>query len=132
AERVYSVHARDGLDEFSLSAPTFVHEIEDNKFVAEHEFTASTLGFEPVSLQDLQGGDRFYNANIIQSVLEGKGEPAHRNIILLNATFGIHVSGKADSLKQAKQMAVESIDSGAALSVLNRMSEATNDIMEVN
>ncbi|HLR25189.1 MAG TPA: hypothetical protein VK112_04935, partial [Fodinibius sp.] len=93
---------------------------------------ASTLGFEPVSLQDLQGGDRFYNANIIRSVLEGKGEPAHRAIVLLNATFGIHVSGKADSLQQAKQMAVESIDSGAALSVLNRMSEATNDIMEVN
>ena len=132
SERVYSVHARDGLDEFSLSAPTFVHEIEDNEFTAEYEFDASTLGFEPVSLQDLQGGDRFYNANIIRSVLEGKGEPAHRAIVLLNATFGIHVSGKADSLQQAKQMAVESIDSGAALSVLNRMSEATNDIMEVN
>lgn len=130
SERVYSVHSRDGLDEFSLTAPTFVHEIEDNEYVDEREFNAASLGFEPVSLQDLQGGDRFYNANIIRSVLEGKGEQAHRNIVLLNATFGIHVSGKADSLEQAQQMARESIDSGAALKVLKQMSEATNDIME--
>ncbi len=130
SERVYSVHSRDGLDEFSLTAPTFVHEIENNKYVGEEEFNAASLGFDPVSLQDLQGGDRFYNANIIRSVLEGKGEPAHRNIILLNATFGIHVSGKTDSLEEAKQMAEESIDSGAALKKVERMSEVTNDIME--
>lgn len=132
SERVYSVHARDGLDEFSLSAPTFVYEIEGNELKEEHEFDAASLGFDPVSLQDLQGGDRFYNAGIIRSVLEGNAEPAHRNIVLLNATFGIHVSGKADSLQQAKEMAVESVDSGSALQLLHRMSEATNDIMEVS
>jgi len=132
SERVYSVHARDGLDELSLSAPTFIHEVKDNKFTAEHEFDASTLGFSPVSIQDLQGGDRFYNANIIRSVMEGNGEPAHRDIVLLNATFGIHVSGKSDSLEQAKKMAVDSIDSGKALQVLEDMSEATNDIMEID
>lgn len=130
SERVYSVHARDGLDEFSLTAPTFIHEIEDNTFVDEREFNASALGFDPVSLQELQGGDQYYNANIIKSVLKGKGEEAHRNIVLLNATFGIHVSGKADSIEEAKERAIESIDSGAALKVLQRMSEATNDIME--
>ncbi len=113
-----------------MSAPTFIHEIEDNSFVDEREFNASSLGFDPVSLQDLQGGDQYYNANIIRSVLKGKGETAHRDIVLLNATFGIHVSGKADSLEEAKQMAEESIDSGAGLKVLERMSEATNDIME--
>jgi len=130
SERVYSVHSRDGLDELSLTAPTFVHEIEDNEYVGKQEFNAASLGFSPVSLQELQGGDRFYNADLIRSVFEGKGESAHRNIILLNATFGIHVSGKADTLEQAKQMAEDSIDSGAALKKLKRMSEATNDIME--
>ncbi|HKK47284.1 MAG TPA: anthranilate phosphoribosyltransferase [Balneolaceae bacterium] len=132
SERVYSVHSRDGLDEFSLTAPTFIHEIKNNEYVGEKEFNASSLGFSPVSLQDLQGGDRFYNAKIIRSVLEGEGEQAHRDIVLLNATFGIHVSGRADSLEQAKQMALESIDSGAALKTMKRMSEATNDIMESN
>jgi anthranilate phosphoribosyltransferase len=130
SERVYSIHSRDGLDEFSLNAPTFIHEIEGNEYIAEREFAASSLGFNPVSLQKLQGGDRYYNANIIRSVLEGKGKSAHRDIVLLNAMFGIHVSGKADTIKEAQQMAEESIGSGAALKVLKRMSEATNDIME--
>jgi len=132
SERVYSVHSRDGMDELSLNSPTFIHEIKDNEYVGEQEFNASSLGFSPVGLQELEGGDRFYNANIIRSVLEGKGEQAHRNIVLLNATFGIHVSGKADSLEQAKQMALESIDSGAALKTMKHMSEVTNDIMESN
>lgn len=132
SERVYSVHARDGMDEFSLSAPTFIHEVEDNEFVDEREFDAASLGFDPVTLRDLQGGDRFYNANIIRSVLKGEAESAHRNIVLLNATFGIYVSGQADTLQQAKEMAVESVDSGSALKILHRMSEATNDIMEVS
>jgi len=64
--------------------------------------------------------------------MEGNAEGQQRDIVLLNATFGIHVSGKADTLNEAKQMAVESIESGAALKALNRMSEATNDVMNVS
>lgn len=130
SEHVYSVHARDGLDEFSLSAPTFVYEVQGQEVDEQPPFDSAALGFEPVSLQALQGGDAFYNANIIRSVLEGKGEEAHRDIVLLNATFGIHVSGKADSLEQARNMAVKSIDSGAALDAVQRMSEATNSVMK--
>lgn len=129
---IYSVHARDGLDEFSLSAPTFVYEAQKNNVNQWEPYDAASLGFEPVSLQELQGGDAFYNANIIRSVVEGKGEEAHRNIVLLNAAFAIHVAGQADSLEQAKAMAVESIESGEALKALNRMSEATNDIMNIS
>lgn len=130
SRHVYSVHARDGLDEFSLSAPTFVYEVRDEQVEEQPPFDSARLGFEPVSLQALQGGDAFYNANIIRSVMEGKAEEAHRDIVLLNATFGIHVSGKADSLQEARQMAEESIGSGSALNALRRMSEATNDVMK--
>lgn len=132
SEHVYSVHARDGLDEFSLSAPTFVYELQDNSVEEQEPFDPAKLGFDPVSLQQLQGGDAFFNADIIRSILEGEAADAHRNIVLLNATFGIHVSGKADSLQQAKAMAEESINSGAGLQALQRMSEATNDVMNLS
>lgn len=131
SKHVFSVHARDGLDEFSLSAPTFMYELKGSQ-VEEHEpFDSAALGFEPVSLQQLQGGDAYYNADIIRSVLNGTGEQAHRDIILLNATFGIYVSGQAGSLEEALEMARASIDSGAAKKAMQRMSEATNDIMHV-
>lgn len=131
SKRIFSVHARDGLDEFSLSAPTFVYEMEDNEVNDCTTFDPATLGFEPVSLQQLQGGDAFYNADIIRSVLTGDATEAQRNIVVLNATFGIHVSGQSDSLPEAKAMAEESIDSGSALKALERMSEATNDVMNI-
>lgn len=128
---VFSVHARDGLDEFSLSAPTFVYELKEND-IRETTFDFASLDFDPVTLEQLQGGDAFYNADIIRDVLNGTATDAQRHIVLLNATFGIHVSGKSDSLYQAKEMAVESLDSGSAGQVLNRMSEATNDIMDIS
>ena len=131
-EHVFSVHARDGLDEFSLSAPTFLYELEGDKVTEHPPFDPATLGFEPVSLQQLQGGDAFFNADIIRSIMQGKATKAQRDIVLLNATFGIHVSGKSDSLEQAKEMAVESIDSGSAMKALKHMSEATNDVMEIS
>jgi anthranilate phosphoribosyltransferase len=129
---VYSVHARDGLDEFSLSAPTFVYELQNGQVDEQEPFDSASLGFNPAGLQQLQGGDAFYNADIIRSVMEGNAEGPQRDIVLLNATFGIHVSGKTETLEDAKKMAIESIDSGAAMKALNRMSEATNDVMNVS
>jgi len=132
SRHVFSVHARDGLDEFSLSAPTFMYELQDSEVEEHKPFDPASLGFDPVSLQQLQGGDAFYNADIIRSVLQGKGVEAHRNIIMLNATFGIYVSGRAESLEQAKEMARESIDTGSALEALNKLSEASNDVMHIS
>lgn len=131
-EHVYSVHARDGLDELSLSAPTFLFELDGEEVTEHPPFDPASLGFQPVSLQQLQGGDAFYNADIIKSILQGKATEAQRNIVVLNATFGIHVSGKTGSLEEAKKLAEESIDSGSALKALKRMSEATNDVMKVS
>jgi len=131
-EHVYSVHARDGLDELSLSAPTFLFELDGEEVTEHPPFDPARLGFEPVSLQQLQGGDAFFNADIIRSILKREATDAQRNIVVLNATFGIHVSGKAGSLEEAKKMAEESIDSGSALKALKRMSEATNDVMKVS
>jgi anthranilate phosphoribosyltransferase len=128
---VYSVHARDGLDEISLSAPTFIYDLRQHE-IREMSFDFASLDFEAVTLQQLQGGDAFYNAEIIRAVLNGTAAEAQRNIVLINAAFGIHVSGKSDDLKQAKEMAIESIDSGAAMKTLNRMSEATNDMMNLS
>ncbi|HYW36088.1 MAG TPA: anthranilate phosphoribosyltransferase [Balneolaceae bacterium] len=129
---VFSVHARNGMDEIGLSAPTFVYELKDDEVEDLQTFDPVSLGFDPVPMQELQGGDSFYNANIIRNILQGKATEAQRNIVLVNAAFGIRVSGKADSLEQARDMAEDSIDSGAAMDALNRMSEATNDVMNIS
>lgn len=128
SEFVFSVHSRDGLDEVSLSAPTFVFELEDDKITEQPPFDAASLGFNPVGLPKLQGGDAEFNAEIIKSILKETSTEAQRDIVLLNATFGIHASGRTGNLNEAKELAVQSIETGAALKALNRFVEVTKAI----
>lgn len=128
SELVYSVHSRDGMDEVSLSAPTFIFELHKNKINEWDPFDSAALGFQPVALPKLRGGDAATNTGIIKSILDRTSTKAQRDIVLLNATFGIKASGQVDSLEDAKRMAVESIDSGKAKRALNTFIEATNEV----
>lgn len=126
-EFAYTVNAHDGLDEFSLAAQSEVFELNKNLVADAISFDPRSLGFEWVDEDDLKGGDADYNANIIRNIMTDKANDAQRDIVLLNAAFGIHASGKADTLEAAKNMAVESIKSGGAEEALINFVEATND-----
>jgi len=126
----YSVNAHDGLDEVSLSAQSEIFELNNQMINESVVFDPESLGFEWSSLEDLQGGDADYNANIIRSIMENKADQAQKNVVLLNASFGIRVSGKVDRLSEAKEMAVESLESGRALKALDRFIEATKEAKE--
>lgn len=127
-EFAYTVNAHDGLDEVSLSAQSEIFELNKSMITDSVVFDPKSLGFEWADISDLKGGDAEYNAGIIRSILEGSATDAQRDITLLNATFGIHASGKADHLDDAKALAVESLESGNARKALDRFVEVTNDV----
>ena len=124
----YTVNAHDGLDEVSLSAQSEIFELNGTMVKESTTFDPRSLGFEWKDLSKLQGGDGKENAGIITSILKNESTEAQRNVILLNATFAIHASGKVDHLKEAKELAEESLYSGEALKALNRFVEVTNDV----
>lgn len=126
-EFAYTVNAHDGLDEVSLTGQSEVFELKD-RFVSEAiTFDPRSLDFEWVEMAELMGGDAEVNAAIMRNILENKAEPAQTNIIKLNAAFGIHASGKVEHLNEAKELASESLKSGAAKKALERYIEASND-----
>ena len=127
-EFAYTVNAHDGLDEVSLSAQSEIFELNGRMVNESTTFDPRSLGFEWKDLSKLQGGDGKTNAKIIRSILNNDSTDAQRDIILLNATFGIHASGKTDNLEEAKGLAEESLKSGKALQALNRFVEVTNDV----
>lgn len=127
-EMAYTLHAHDGLDEVSLSSKTELFEMQNKRTFNTSTFDPVSLGFKTEPIESLMGGDAEDNAGIIRSILDGKSTDAQRDIVLLNAAFGIRVSGKADSLNEAVSMGRESIHSGAALGKLQRFIEATQDI----
>ena len=115
-------HGRDGLDEISTTTTTKISQMRNGGNVNTFDFDATNLGISQTTLFDLQGGKPEENAGIIKEILKGKTGPK-RDIVLLNAAAGIVVGGKAQSLEEGLKLASESVNSGAALHVLNQLAQ---------
>jgi anthranilate phosphoribosyltransferase len=123
AERALVVAAEDGLDELSLSARTRVIEVADGG-TAEWFVEPGQFGLAPAELEAVAGGTPAENAAVTRAVLAGEAGPK-RDIVLLNAAAAIYVGGLAADLTEGVVKAAESIDSGAAAGVLDKLIAAT-------
>lgn len=127
-EFAYGVHADDGLDEFTNTTTTNVYKLEDGIVSDVSKFDPRMLGLEHVDPVALKGGDAVYNAEIIRNILTNKATDAQLEIVLLNATFGLQASGMYEDIQDAHQMAIESLESGAALKKLEAFVSCTSDL----
>ena len=123
----------DGLDEVSLSTTTQVIQINDGK-LTQSEFNPADLGITSSSISDLLGADAKYNADMTMKIFTGVKGPM-RDAVTLNAAFAI-AAFKADfnlplqtQIANGFVLANKAIDSGAALSVVKKWGELTNEIV---
>jgi anthranilate phosphoribosyltransferase len=121
--RALVVSAEDGLDELSLAARTRVIEVADGR-TAEWFVEPGQFGLAPAELESVAGGTPEENAAVSRAVLGGEPGP-HRDLVVLNAAAAIYVGGLAPDLEQGVAKAEESIGSGAAADVLERLIAAT-------
>ncbi len=126
SRHVLVVHGSDGMDEISISAPTFVAELKDGK-VHEYSIQPEQFGLQPGPLNAIQVGNADEAKNMLLAVLDNQPGAA-RDIVQLNAGAAIYVAGKADSLEQGIQKADELIASGAAKDKLHQLIEISNRI----
>ena len=124
SERAWVVHGLDGLDEVTLDGRTKVAEVSDGA-VRVFEVAPEDFGLESAPLEGLRGGDAEANAAIIRSILSGERRDAGRALVCANAAAALYVGGAAGDLKEAAQLAAESIDSGAALTKLEGLVRAS-------
>ncbi len=118
------VYGQEKLDEISLSAPTTICEIKDGWFKSS-VITPENFGFERCTKDDLRGGTPEENAQITLAILNG--EKGHkRNAVLMNAGAALYIGGKADSMKDGIALAAQIIDSGKALTTLDKLIEVSN------
>lgn len=122
-----TVHATDGLDEISLSAPTWLFEFRDGILSDEPVFfNPSEMRLPMYTLDEIQGGDAYENAEIIRSILDNQATAAQRDIALINAAFGIMAGSDGVLLTEAYEMAKESLFSGAAKSKLSALIQSSH------
>lgn len=119
------VYGQDKLDEISLSAPTTVCEFKDGWFKS-YTIKPEDFGFNSCSKQELVGGTPQENAAITLAILQGKEKGAKRNTVLLNAGAALYIGSKADSFNDGVQLAAQLIDSGRALTTLEKFIEVSN------
>lgn len=124
-KRGFVVHGLDGMDEITLTTETRIAEVTPAG-VNSRLFGPEELGLPRCSMADLRGGDAASNAAIVRGVLSGEKGPK-RDIVLLNAAFGLVAAGKADDPAEGMRMAADAIDSGLAMEQLEKLAELTNE-----
>lgn len=127
SRRAMVAYADDGLDELSVTSPSTVVELTGDGTDFElrtWRLDPADVGLPKATLSDLSGGDAAFNAAAIRAVLGGESG-AHRDIGVLNAAAALVIAGTAGDIASGMALASDSIDSGNAAGVLERMVEVS-------
>jgi anthranilate phosphoribosyltransferase len=124
-KRAWVVHGADGLDELTTTGLSHVAVLDAGK-VSRFQVSPKNAGLPEARPEDLVGGDAAENAAHIRAVLGGNRGP-FRDIVLLNAAAALLVAGKAKTLREGVALAAESIDSGKARAVLEKLIKLSHD-----
>ncbi|MBN8973022.1 MAG: anthranilate phosphoribosyltransferase [Rhizobiales bacterium] len=124
AKSIWVVHGSDGLDEITLTGPTFVAALEGGN-IRTFEVTPDDAGLPRANGDALKGGDADANAVALKGVLDGK-PGAYRDVALLNAAAALIVAGRAKDLKEGVAIGAKALDSGAAAERLKQLIAVSN------
>ena len=115
------VHAEEGLDELGLAGSSIVTEWDERLGETTVSIVApEDVGLKRASIGDLAGGDVATNVAISLAILQGEQGPK-RDATLLNAGAGLYAANAAESIADGVSIAATAIDSGKALSALERL-----------
>ena len=118
SDHVWVVHGSDGLDEVTVTGPTYVAELKDG-VITEFEVSPGDVGLNTSHINALKGGDADVNAQAIRDLLDGQPS-AYRDIVLMNTGAALVVAGLASNLQDGVDKARATIDSGKAKETLEQ------------
>jgi len=120
------VHGEDGMDELTLGARTQIWEVQ-NGMVNTYSISPAELAMPQVPVENIKGGTREENANMLRQILQGQAIPA-RDVVLLNSAAVLVVGGKVHDIKEGLSLAREAIDSGAASAKLDGLVQLSQQL----
>ncbi len=123
--RGVSVCGSDGLDEITVTGPTYCCEIKGDE-LTPFTITPEQFGLKRSELKDIIGGDPAENVEITKAILSGKEKGAKRDIVVMNAGIGIYIGRDDISMEEGVKMAADLIDSGKAYEKMEEFVRATH------
>ncbi len=128
SEHALVVHGEDGLDEFTLAAPTQVAELREGA-VRCYTVTPEALGIERRPVLGLRVDSADASARLIRAALAGDNDDAAA-LIALNAGATLYVAGVAGSLRDGVRLAEDLVATGQAAEKLKAFIDFTRLMAE--
>lgn len=116
------VHALDGYDEISLTGNTLIVNRNGENIMSPEDFY-----HQKINPSSIFGGSTVQDAaKMFLSILDNQSTVEQREVVLANAALAIVTIDPNLSLIDAKQQALEAIESGSAKTNLDRLVSITN------
>jgi len=123
ARRAFVIHGAGGLDEISLAGETQVAEVRNGR-VRRFTVTPEEFDLARAPLEALAGGTPQENARLIEALFAGESG-ARLDVVIANAAAALVVTGVAEDLHGAAELARRSLASGKAREKLKQLKEFT-------
>lgn len=123
SKRVLVVHARDGMDEISISAVSDIVEFHQGQF-KKWAINPDDYDLFHADLDSIVVNSPEESLAMIEAILNGQPGPG-RDIVLLNSAAALYCADKARDIKQGIQMAAKAIDQGEAKSLFYQLRDLT-------
>jgi len=124
-EKAIIVRGEDGLDEVTTTADTNVYIVKDGKVIQE-KFSPEQYGIPLASEKDIEGGAPEENVELFLEIAKGKGSEAMKNLVIVNAAHGLHMTSKVDNIEEALTLARSILESGAAFDLFEQYKAYTS------
>ena len=126
-KKSWIVHGSDGLDEISLSGPTFVAEVESES-VREFEISPADFGSVASPIESFKARSADESAAIINRIFaaEHRFDPI-QEIVLINAAAALCLTDRVDDLEAGMRFAFDSISFGHARKKLKALANAVKN-----
>lgn len=118
ARHAFVVHGM-GMDEFTVCGPTVVGEVVKGE-ARFRTVEPAAFGLSTWPVSELQGGDADFNAGVLRAVFAGE-TGARRDVVVMNAAAVLVVAGLAGDFLEGAALAARTIDSGAVVGLLGRL-----------
>ena len=130
AENIMTVRSDDGMDEFSTSSVNRVCILKNDK-VLMNTIDPEVVGLHKSSLQDIQVNSKEDAIKSFVGVLNNTANQSMVETTALNAAGGLIVANICKNFEDAVEIALDTIKSGKAFSLLNNFIQDTGDISKL-
>lgn len=121
------VTGNDGLDEITITTTTIIRNITVNGIQIE-EFSPVSVSLPLAFPQEIEGGNTKENAQIFLELIQGRGNTAMRNLVLINAAHALFLTSMVATMPEAFALAQKTLDSGAAYDVFRSYRDFTKQV----